>query len=361
MRLVMLSWRYLGHPQGGGAEVLTHEILRRCVDRGWDVTAFTATYPGAAPTEVIDGVKVIRRGVQHTVHAQAWRWLRSRREEFDVVVDQVNTIPFLTPLYVPARQRRLFICQFAREYWFRETRGAFKLVAPFGYALEPWYTRLYRGTRTITISESTRDELEHLGVRVASIIPMAIHTEALPSLAPKPSGLRVVIVGRLTPAKFVEQAITAFAEVQRAEPAARLDVIGSGDPEYRAELDALVLDRGVQHVTFHGRIAEADKMALLADAHFHVFTSHREGWGLTVTEAAAVGTPTVAYDVPGVRDSVADARLLVAKGDTAALAARLLAVHRDPDVYADVRTRAWDGARELSWQRTADAFMAAVA
>jgi glycosyltransferase involved in cell wall biosynthesis len=357
----MLSWRYLGHPQGGGAEVLTHEILRRCVAAGWPVTAFTAAFPGSTPTDEIDGVQIVRGGAQHSVHYHAWRWLRTRRSEFDRVVDQVNTIAFMTPLYVPADVRRMFICQFAKEYWFRETRGLFRLGAPVGYVLEPWQTRLYRSTPAVTISESTRDELEALGVPVAGIIPMAIHTTPVAALERREGPLRLIIVGRLTPAKFVEEGIQAFAAVQQHAPDAQLDIVGDGDPAYRARLDALVAGRDLRGVTFHGRVPETRKAELLQRAHFHIFTSHREGWGLTVTEAAAAGTPTVAYDVPGVRDSVQDRKLLAPRGDHGALAKRVLELDADRATYDALRTTAWERARALSWDETARRFMELVA
>jgi glycosyltransferase involved in cell wall biosynthesis len=356
MRLAMLSWRYVGHPQGGGAEVLTHEILKRCAAKGWDVTVFTAAYPGSAATEVIDGVRVIRKGHQHTVHFEAWRWLRVRIADFDRIVDQVNTIAFLTPLYVRTPIRRLLIHQFAKGYWFRETRGVFRLIAPIGYLLEPWQTRLYRKTPAITISNSTRRELEALGVPVAGVIPMALSADPVSSLQDKAGPLRLVIIGRLTPAKFVEEGIEAFAAVQASDPHAQLDVVGSGDPAYKARLVRLASERRL-NVTFHDRVSEARKYELLAAAHLHVFTSHREGWGLTVTEAAAVGTPTIAYDVSGVRDSVEDPRLLVPCGDHRGLAEKALMLRDDTDLYATVRREAWERSRRLSWDATAEKFM----
>jgi glycosyltransferase involved in cell wall biosynthesis len=360
VRLVLLSWRYIGHPQGGGAEILVHEVLRRCVARGLDVTAFTASHPGAAEAEQLDGVKIVRRGAQHTVHLRAWRWLRSRLGDFDRVVEQMNTLPFLTPLYVPRDRRRLLIFQLAREYWFRETRGAFKLGAPLGYALEPCYLRLYRRTPTITISESSRADLAALGVPVTSILPMAVSTPAVEAIAPRNGALRLVIVGRLTLAKFVEEAVQAFAAVQAEVPDAALDVVGSGDAAYRRRLEAVVARRGLRHVTFHGRVDEERKRALLERAHVHVFSSHREGWGLTVTEAARVGTPTVGYDAPGVRDAIADRRLLAQPRTPDALAERVLALHGNPELYESVRSLMWERARRLAWDRTADAFAEAV-
>ena len=94
------------------------------MDDGHEVISFNGSYPGAAPEGEMDGVRLIRRGRQWSVHLLAWRWLRSPSDEFDLVIDQINTIPFFTPLYVPDEKRRFFFHQLAREYWWRETRGA---------------------------------------------------------------------------------------------------------------------------------------------------------------------------------------------------------------------------------------------
>jgi glycosyltransferase involved in cell wall biosynthesis len=362
MKILMLSWRSPGHPQGGGAEGLTQEILKRAVERGHEVTWFSAMWPGAAPTEEVDGVRVVREGAQWSVHLRAWRWLRTRRGDFDLVVDQINTIPFFTPFYVPAAQRRMYIFQTAREFWWRQTPGLFKLIAPIGYVAEPLYLRVYRRTKAITISASTRDELAGLGLRPAAIdiIPMANTFASSAELAPKVGPLRVIVVGRLEPAKHVEEAIDAFAALQERVPEAALDIAGSGAPAYRAQLEEQIARLGLRDVTFHGRVDEGVKHELMAAAHVHVFCSHREGWGLTVTEAAALGTPSAGYDVPGVRDSIGDVRLLAPRGDAEAIATRIVGLHGDPELYESVRHEAWERTRSLSYEHTTDAFLKAI-
>jgi len=362
MRIAMLSWRYLDNPAAGGAEVLTHEVLKRLVSAGHDITCFTATHPGAAPEGDIDGVRIVRRGRQWTVHLLAWRWLRSRIGEFDRVVDQINTIPFLTPLYVDAERRRFYIHQLAREYWWRETRGVLRLGAPVGYLLEPWYLRGYRRGRGVTVSESTRADLEALGIEPANIavIPMAIDVEPLEELSSKQGPWRMIILGRLTPAKFVEEGIRAFAKLQQSVPDAVLDIVGGGDERYRAQLERLTRRLAARNVTFHGRVDAAHKLEFLRRAHLHVITSHREGWGLTVTEAAAMGTPSVGYAVQGVRDSIADPALLVPSGDYHAIAELARELHDDRARYDGLRSAAWERASSLSYDVTARAFAAAI-
>jgi glycosyltransferase involved in cell wall biosynthesis len=358
LRLVALSWRYLDHPAAGGAEVVTHEILSRLARVLDEVTCFTASYPGASDTGSIDGVNIVRRGRQATVHFWAWRWLRRKHGRYDWVIDQINTIPFFTPLYVPERKRVFFCHQLAREYWWRETRGVAKLAAPIGYLAEPSVMRLYRRSRGVTGSESTRQDLTALGIpsERITIVPYPLSMRPLDGLPAKSGPLRVVVVGRLTPAKFIEEAIRAFGDVQRGVTEAALDIVGSGDDRYRQRLESLVRERGLRDVTFHGRVSEERKRTLLSQAHVHMFTSHREGWGLVVSEAAAMGTPSVGYDVPGVRDSIADRRLLVPSGDTAGLASRIVTLWNDAPLYASVREAAWSRTLEMSPDTTASAF-----
>lgn len=362
MRILVLNWRYVDHPAAGGAEVLTHGVLRWLVEQGHEATVFTASYPGSSDQGVIDGVRIVRRGRQWTVHAHAWRWLRRRRTEFDRVIDEINTIPFFTPLYLGEEQRRLWIHQLAREYWWRETRGFFRVIAPIGYVLEPFYLRVYRHTSTITISQSSRRDLERLGLRLRpiTVIPLPIDAEPVATLADKPEGYRVIVLGRLTHAKFVEEAVQAFARIQRELPEATLDIVGSGNERYARRLERMIARDGLHGVTFHGRVSTDRRQELLAAAHVHIFASHREGWGLTVSEAGAAGTPSIGYDAPGVRDSIANNRLLAKIGDSGGLARLALELAKDPELYADARHRAWENARAMSIERTTEAFGRAI-
>ena len=362
MRILGLCWRYLDHPAAGGAEVVTHQIFSRLIEEGHEVTSFNGSYPGAAPEGELDGVRLIRRGRQWSVHFLAWRWLRRHLDDFDVVIDQINTIPFFTPLYVPEEKRRFVFHQLAREYWHRETRGIFKLVAPIGYLVEPLMLKPYRRSRGVTASESSRRDLEALGFshdRVA-VAPYPVDADALPQLEPKRGPFTVVMAGRLTQAKFVEEGVRAFARFQGVVPESRFEILGSGDPAYRRRLERIALELGIEHVTFHGRVSEERKFELMREAHVHVFASHREGWGLVVGEAAAMGTPSIGYDAPGVRDSILDRRLLVPIGDVAGLARLLEVLHADVRLYEEVRRAAWERARLHSREAATEGFARAL-
>jgi len=357
-RVLILNWRDVQHPWAGGAERVTHEMARRWVAWGHEVTLFCASFPGAAPREVVDGVRIIRRGQQQTVHWQAYQYYRRLRgARYDVVVDEVNTIPFFAPLYahVPVI---MYSNQLAREVWRYE--APFPLSA-IGYVAEPLYLQAYRRTPVMTISQSSADDLRHLGlVGPMHIIPMAVDTDApaaLPSVDTKEPVLTLIYVGRVVPSKRVDDIVRALGFLHRnGVPDARLWIVGSWDEAYRRMLDRHIAELGLgADVIFWGHVDRATKEQLLARAHVFVMASIREGWGLVVTEANALGTPSVVYDVPGLRDSTrhGETGLVCAHNTPAALADGVLALWRDAELYARMRLRGWMLVGELSWERTA--------
>ena len=160
MRILILNWRCPRNPRAGGAEIVTHEIARRLVAWGHQVEWFSATFPGAANEEILDGIRILRSGRQWTVHWRAFRrYHRRLRGNFDAVIDEVNTVPFFTPLWAEI-PRFMFIHQLAREVWWYESRFP---VSGIGYLAEPLYLRLYRRSPVLTVSPSTREDLRSLG------------------------------------------------------------------------------------------------------------------------------------------------------------------------------------------------------
>ncbi len=358
--VLILNWRDIAHPRAGGAEKVTHEMARRWVQAGHRVTLFCASFPGARAEEAIDGVRVVRRGRQVTVHLEAYRAYRQRfRGRCDLIIDEVNTIPFLAPLY--AREPViLYSNQLAREVW--------RYEAPFplsvaGYMAEPLYLQVYRRTPIMTISRSTERDLRALGLPGPyHIIPMAIDTQAperLPSIKSKEPQLTLAFVGRVVPSKRVDHIVEALGLIRRAgHKDARLWIIGAWDQTYRRALDRRIAELGLaDHVTFFGHVDADTKERLIAQAHVFVMTSVREGWGLVVTEANVLGTPAVVYDAPGLRDSTRDGETgLVCKSNTpTALARSVVMLYDDVALYTKLREGAWAYARELSWDKTAGA------
>ncbi len=236
-------------------------------------------------------------------------------------------------------------------------RGAEARSPSSGTRASRVYLQAYRHTPTVTISASTRDDLLRFGLRGRiDVLPMAVNTEPLAELPAKRLEGHLLAIGRLTPSKRYDHAIRALAELRLSSPRATLTIVGDG-PE-RERLERLARDLGVARaVRLAGRVDEAEKTRLLTDSDFLVGTSAREGWGLTVTEAAVRGTPAVVYDVPGFRDSVVHERTgLLVRRDSSALAGAIRRCVGDAALYERLRTQAWLVASELSWERTADAF-----
>jgi glycosyltransferase involved in cell wall biosynthesis len=351
VRILILNWRDRRNPRAGGAEALTHELAKRLVERGHEIAWFTSRPAGVPAGETLDGVDVIRRGSEISTRFYAPRF--ARRSRFDVVVEEINTLPYLAPAWSRA-PTVVFIPQLAREVWWYE---APRLLAPLGFAAEPLYLSAYRRTTAITISASTARDLRRVGVRGdVHVIPMAVATPALSKLPVKEPQGRLVCVARLVSSKRLEHAIEALARLRRDVPTATLTIVGSG--EQQGALQRLASNLALDGlVTFTGRISDEEKANALQRCDVLVACSVREGWGLTVTEAARLGTPAVAYDVPGLRDSILSGRTgLLTRPTPDALASALRMLLDDRALYDRVRGEAWQLWSKLSWTRTIDAF-----
>jgi glycosyltransferase involved in cell wall biosynthesis len=350
VQILFLNWRDIRSPRAGGAEVLTHEIARRLAVRH-GVTWFASRADGQRGEEEIDGVRVVRRGSEATTRFFAPAFARSTR--WDVVVEEINTLPYFAPVWSPA-PAVLFILQLAREVWWYE---APKMFAWFGWAAEPLYLAAYRHVNAITISASTCTDLRRFGLREQiDILPIAVSTPALTQLAPKQPTGQLVAVGRLVPSKRIDHAIRALSNLRLSHGSARLTVIGEG--RERTNLEHLAGQLGLgEAVHFTGRVTEDTKVGFLEQADLLVACAVREGWGLTTTEAARLGTPAVGYDVPGLRDSIIHDRTgLLTKPSPHALAEGVRRLLDDHEYYDSVRTAAWARWKDVSWDRTAASF-----
>ncbi len=316
LRILVCNWRDLAHPRAGGAEVYTHEVASAWAAQGHHVTIFAAAVAGQPSYEVRDGVHIIRRGGRHTVYRQARQYFeRQGRGHFDLVIDEVNTRPFGAARWAGDTPVVAVIHQVAKEIWFHEVTWPVALLGRFW--LEPRWLRHLRDVPALTVSESSSRSLRSYGLRNIQVVSQG-HTPApVPDVA-REHVPTVVFVGRLSSNKRPDDAVEAFTEVRRVLPDAQLWVLGSGPMEEELRRKA---PAGVQ---FLGRVGEEEKVERLARAHALVATSVREGWGLTVSEAAAVGTPAVTYDVAGLRDSVAACGGVLVKPRPQALAAALI-------------------------------------
>lgn len=349
MRILILSWRDLEHPLAGGSEVYSQHLARHWAGKGHQVTYFCASVPGLPAEQVLDGYRLVRRGNRLTVYREARRWYRTEgRGRFDQVLDVVNTRPFLTPRYVTDAPVTALVHQICAEVWRYEAPWPLALAGR--YWLEPRWLATYRSTPVLTVSQSSRRSLEAFGLREVTVVPEGADVPRLD--LPKESVPTVIFVGRLSANKRPDHALEAFRLLQGHLPACRLWVVGSGPMQAKLERHAPA------GVTFFGRVDQATKHALMARANLLVATSVREGWGLTVSEAALLGTRSVAYDVDGLRDSVPAAGGFLTAESPAALARVAADYLSQPSSRSTLSPPA--GAGVLSWREVADSVLEAM-
>jgi glycosyltransferase involved in cell wall biosynthesis len=359
VRILILNWRCPRNPRAGGAEAFTFEVARRLVAEGDEVEWFSATFPSAPATEELDGVQLVRKGRQWTVHWDAYRHYRhSIGERFDAVIDEVNTVPFFTPLWcgIP---RWMLIFQLAREVWWYES--PFPLNA-LGYAAEPQYLKCYRTTPVLTISNSTEADLRHMGFSAPiTVLPVGVEPIVEP-VGKKLSVPTFLYVGRLVPSKRVGDIVRAFAAFHQETRDGQLWLIGEGKESYVRQLKAVAAALNVvENVQFCGRVSAGEKHQRMAAAHLLLMASVREGWGLATTEAAACGTPSVVYDAPGLRDAVRDGETgRVVSPTPRAMAKAMLQLWNDPALYRRMAAAATESARRLSFDATTALFRGAI-
>ncbi|MGO8927310.1 MAG: glycosyltransferase family 4 protein [Limisphaerales bacterium] len=349
MRFLMLNWRDPHNPLSGGAERVTLAYLAALVERGHQVVWFANDFPGAAPEEVIQGIRIVRGGGIGTSVLAAHRWYR-RQPRFDLVMDQHHGIPWYAPWWC-GTNHVAYIHEVLGPIWNAFYRWP---VSQFGRWQERWTHWLYRRVPFWTANESTVDCLRRHGVNHITIIRYGVYTQALPELEPKPLGqpLRLAVVSRLAPNKRVAECLRTLAALRQRGLVASLQVVGSGENEAALKQQAAELQL-TGSVTFAGPLPEAEKDAILRRAHFLLHTSIREGWGLNVIEANALGTPAAVYPVEGLIESTLHDRTgLVAAAETPqSLADQIVSVLPDDARYQRYRRAAWDRAKTLHWSQ----------
>ena len=364
----MVNWRDREHPEAGGAEVHLHEIFGRLAARGHEVHLLASGFPGGAARATLDGIAVHRAsGAYGFALAGRRAFSRLARElEPDVVVEDVNKLP----LFLPRRWGGPFVLLVPHLFGTTAFREAPWPVAAVVWAAERPMPRAYRRAAVHAISASTRDDLVRRGFApdaVRVIYPGVDAARFTPDPAvPRADRPTFLYVGRLKRYKAVETAIAAVAALRRGPlPEAELLVAGTGSDRARLERVAARAAgggagagagaAGGAGTTFLGYVSEARKLELYRRAWAVVFPSPKEGWGITNVEAAACGTPAVASDSPGLRESVRDGEtgLLVPHADVGALAAALGRLAGDPALRERLGRGGRAFAESLSWERTA--------
>ena len=301
-RVVVVNWRDLDHSLAGGAETYAWQFARALREDGAEVCFLTARDRGQETRTQRDGIRVRRGGGALGFYLFALAWLLRHRRGIDIVIDPAGGLPSFSPLVLRRGTAAVLIVHHVHQAQFGVHFPA--PVAAFGRWMERVaMRRVYRRQPVVAVSDSTATEMRS---QLGWTGPIGILENGadLPSydagLADDKDPKRVVVLGRLVTHKRVDLALSAVA---RLGDDVRVDVVGRGPERERLEAHAAALGLG-DRVSFHGFLPSGELAAVLGRAAVHVCASDAEGWGQTVIDAAAWGVPTVARDVPGLRDSI---------------------------------------------------------
>ena len=359
------------HPAAGGAEKHLHRIFGKIVEMGHTVVLFTTSFPGAKEREVVDGIQVVRKGgdlmFQLTVALNLKKL--DREFNFDVVVEDLNKLPVFAHWFV----RKPLLVQM-HHLW----RGSIFSEAFFPIAFVVWFFEriipfFYRTQPFVVVSPSTKKELAEIGVEESrisviyngsekpKIAESAVSSENAANLATNAAESRENVVepyfiwlSRVHRYKGVWTALEAFEKFSKSHPDVKLYVVGDGP--LLKKLPSWLKTHGLEgKVELTGYVSAARKYELLSSSLALLQTSYKEGWGLTVMEAAQLCKTTIASDVPGLRDSVRDGKtgILFPSGDAAACASAMEKVYGDAELRASLGQNAKRYAESFSWENSA--------
>jgi|SRR5579859_195892 len=364
MHILILNWKDVKNPEVGGAEVIAFAYARKLVKDGHTVTFFCRSFIGGNPEEIIDGVKIVRRGNKLSVYFHAFWYYTMLHQKPNVVLDMVNTICWQTPLYVPAKNRVAYVNQLAQEVFFYELPWP---ISWFAYGVERLQYLTYRSTQFLCYSQSTKSDLVSFGIPAKNIrlFPLGLDHDRYVLGKKKSTQPLFIFVARLVRMKRADLCIRATALVREKYPNVQLAVVGDGPAKLslQALIKSLRLEKNVTIVdkdAFHIDKKLGDpKVKLMQEAWALLLPSVKEGWGMVVTEAAACGTPAIVSNVTGLRDSVLDGKTGIVLSKNPApkeLADAMVKLIEDPQLRQKLDKQAIEWGHTFDWQKSYQVF-----
>jgi glycosyltransferase involved in cell wall biosynthesis len=357
LRILAINWQDLSNPRAGGAEIHFHQIFKRIVKKGNEVTLLCSHYSGAKEYDELEGIKIIRKGSWFVFNFSVFWEVRKilKQSKWDLVIEDINKLPFYSS-YWHKLPLLVIVHHFFDKAIFREVNPLF---GSYVYLSERSVTRFYRRKRFLAVSQSTKEELLKRGIaeeRIKVIYCGIDHQlfKLNPDLKKDPNPI-ILYLGRLKKYKSVDHLIHALPVISKEIPETKLVIIGEGD--YKPELQNLTRNTGLEDkVLFTGFVDERTKVEWLHRAWVSVYPSIKEGWGLTNIEANACGTPAIASDVPGLRESVLPGKtgFLFKYGQIRELAEKLLKLIKDEKLRDRFSKEAIIWAGNFSWDKVSD-------
>ena len=357
MNILAINWRCIKNPEMGGAEIHFHEIFKRIAAKGHNVTLVAHKFTGAPEEETVDGIKIIRIGNKFLFDKQFKSYYKTITTKYDLVVDDISKIPLFTPTYV--REPVVGILHHIHG------NSLYKEIpAPLAFYIikkEKQIPKYYGNTPIFTVSESTRRELIELGQpeNMTDILYNAINHELFNKIEIRKSETPLIAyVGRIKKYKNLETIVDAVEILKNKIPELEFVIAGTGDNE--EQLKAYVKNKGLaSNIKFLGYVSEEEKAELLSKAWLFVTMPMKEGWGITVLEANAMGTPAIGSDVAGLRDSIRNNEigLLTPYGKPDKLAEKISMLIKNKSELQRLSENAKKWADKFTWDASAEHFL----
>lgn len=350
MRILLFNWRDPKNPKSGGAEYVTNEHAKSWIKNKNSVTWFCSAFPGCKKEEIVNGIKFIRKGNSFSVYLLAPFFYLLNKNNFDFIVDEIHGLPFFTPIY-SRKPKIAFIHEVADKIW--DYMYPFPINV-FGKLFESIYFKLYKKITFWTDADSTIDDLTKFGIKKENCIaiPCPVANKSIKKIPEKEKIPTFIFVSRVVRMKGVEEVIKAFFYIIKEIKNAQLWIVGDGDKNYIKYLKKTMNQYSIPaKVNFFGKIPEKEKLNLMRKSHLLLHASIKEGWGLVVIEAASQATPSIVYNVSGLKDSVKNNKTgIVLKNNTpremAKEAIKLLA---NKSEYLSFQKEALRWAKNLNW------------
>jgi glycosyltransferase involved in cell wall biosynthesis len=350
MNILVINWQDWKNPLAGGAEVYLYEIFSRLIKKGHRVVLLVSRAKTQPRHELLDGFDIYRIGKRSTFNFFIFSALRAllRHNDIDIVIDDLNKIPFYSPLFTNKKVIAMLMHLF-RTAIYRETNFIFASYVFFTERIIPY---LYPHSTFVAISNSTADDLRKIGVRNDIVVVHSGIPEIPSDITQERQKNLVAYVGRVKMYKSIDHFIRAIALIKEKRD---IEAVIVGDGDAKKYLMNLARTLNV-NITFTGFVSEREKYRIYSSARVVVQPSIKEGWGLTAIEAQSRGTPVVCADSPGLREVVADGEsgFLYPYGDIDTLAARITKLVDDDAQWQHCSQMAYTWARRFSWDKAAE-------
>ena len=355
MKILIFNWRDLRHSWAGGGEIYIFEQAKRWVKMGHEVTVFCGqdVEKDLPSFEAINGIKIYRKGGRYSLYIWAiWYYFTRFKGKADIVIDVENGIPFFTPLFcrIP---KICFVYHVHGKQFFYELPF---LLNYLGYLIERFiFPLIYINMPVVVISQTTKKELERIGFngRKISIVYSGIN-EQNPQKTLKTKFLNptLLYLGRIKRYKRVDLLVKIFPKIIKKVPNARLIIAGWGTEA--SNIANLVMKSSLRRkISLMGPVSEEEKKLLLSRAWVFVNPSIGEGWSMAVIEANLYGTPAVAFDVPGLAESIRHGKTGLLAQDEEGLTQKICETLMDNILREKLSKNAMNWTSRFSWDRSA--------